>query len=226
MKAHGCEEITGVAAEASAVTGKPSCFSKELQQLALKFADRPVRLAELIESTQGKGYFLALIVISLPFLTPIPLPGFSIPFGVAVMMIGGRLAVGKKPWLPRRLLARELPPGFVGKVLRGATRLARWLEFFLRTRLVFLQDWMVFRRVAGVMIMLSGVLLLLPLPLPFSNSLPALTVLLLAAGALERDGLFFLAGCLMFVVCAAYFAFLALGGARLLENLWGRWLAS
>ena len=68
--------------------------------------------------------------------------------------------------------------------------------------------------------MLSGILLLLPLPIPLTNSLPALSVVLLAAGAMERDGLFFLAGCAMFTVTLAYFGLLAFGGVQLLEKLW------
>jgi hypothetical protein len=67
--------------------------------------------------------------------------------------------------------------------------------------------------------MLSGLLLLLPVPIPLTNSFPALTVVLLAAGAMERDGLFFLAGCAAFVVTLAYFGLLALGGAHLFDNL-------
>ena len=41
----------------------------------------------------------------------------------------------------------------------------------------------------------------------------------LAAGAMERDGLFFLAGCAMFVLTLAFFGLLAFGGAHLLDNL-------
>ena len=63
-------------------------------------------------------------------------------------------------------------------------------------------------------------MLLLPLPIPLTNSFPALTVVLLAAGAMERDGLFFLAGCAMFTVTLAYFGLLAFGGVHLLVNLW------
>lgn len=66
---------------------------------------------------------------------------------------------------------------------------------------------------------MSGLFLIIPLPLPFSNSLPAGTVLLLAAGALERDGLAFLAGCGLFVITAAYFLLLAFGGAQAVEHL-------
>ena len=44
-------------------------------------------------------------------------------------------------------------------------------------------------------------------------------VVLLAAGTMERDGLFFLAGCAMFTVTLAYFGLLAFGGVHLLDNL-------
>ena len=194
-------------------------FSQELKDLADRFGDRPTRLSEILQATQGRGFDLLLLCISLPFLTPIPLPGLSIPFGLVVTVVGARLALGRRPWLPQRLLARELPARFLTKLLKGASRVVRWLEFFLRPRLAVLHEGLVFRRVAGSLIMVSGLLLLLPLPLPFSNFLPALTVVLLAASALERDGAFFLAGCFMFLVTAAYFGFLAFGGAHAIDGL-------
>ena len=121
------------------------------------------------------------------------------------------------------MLERELPSGFLVKVLDGASRLVRWLEFLLRPRLGFLHEQMIYRRVAGTLIMISGLLLALPLPIPLTNSLPALTVVLLAAGALERDGLFFLSGCVAFAVAAAYFGLLVFGGAHVLDELCHRW---
>jgi hypothetical protein len=190
-----------------------------LKDLADRFGDRPTRLSEILQATQGRGFDLLLLCISLPFLTPIPLPGLSAPFGLVVAVAGARLALGRKPWLPQRVLTRELPPRFLTNLLKGASRVVRWLEFFLRPRLAVLHEGLVFRRVAGALMMVSGLLLVLPLPLPFSNSLPALTVVLLAASALERDGACFLAGCLMFLVTAAYFGFLAFGGALAIDGL-------
>jgi hypothetical protein len=70
--------------------------------------------------------------------------------------------------------------------------------------------------------MLSGALLLLPLPIPLSNTLPTVTVVLLAGGAIERDGLLSLAGCAAFVLTLAFFGLLAFGGAHLLDDLWHR----
>ncbi|MBE0541868.1 MAG: exopolysaccharide biosynthesis protein [Verrucomicrobia bacterium] len=195
-------------------------FSRELEELAARFDQRPVCLADLLHTTQGRGFNLLLVFISLPFLTPLPLPGLSVPFGLVVLFIGARMALGKKPWLPQRLLQRQMPPQFLGKVLRAATRVVRFLEWFLRPRLAFLHDQFIYRRLAGAMIALAGVFLLLPLPVPFSNTLPAWTILLLAAAALERDGLCFLAGGFLFLATVGFFALLAFGGTQAVERFW------
>lgn len=179
-----------------------------------RFDDRPVCLGEILEATQGRGYYLLLLLITLPFVGPIPLPGFSIPFGLTVTLVGTRLALDQKPWLPRRLLQREMPAHSLSKWLGAVSRIMRGLEFFLRPRLLFVPNHAVFRRTAGLLIALSGLMLMLPFPLPFSNSLPAWTVILLSAGALGRDGVFFFGGCVAFVISVAFFVLVALGGAE------------
>ena len=194
-------------------------FSQELRDLAQHFAGRPARVSEILAATQGRGFNLLLLLIGLPFLTPVSLPGFSTPFGFVVLLIGGRLALGRQPWLPKKILEHELPARFIAKVLAAASLMVRWLEVLLRPRLDFLEEQWIYRRIAGTLIMLSGLLLLLPLPIPLTNTLPALTVVLLAAGAIERDGLFFLAGCATFILTLAFFGLVAFGGARLLDNL-------
>ena len=60
---------------------------------------------------------------------------------------------------------------------------------------------------------------LLPLPVPFSNAFPALTIILLAAAGLERDGAVFIAGCIQFVLCLGFFALLGLGGSEVWQRL-------
>ncbi len=200
---------------------KPTAFSAELQALIDRFDDRPVRLGEILEATQGRGYYLLLLLIALPFVGPIPLPGVSIPFGLAVTLLGTRLALDRKPWLPQRLLRHEFPARSLGKLLGAVRRIMRGIEYFLRPRLAFVSDRAVFRRLAGLLIAISGLMLMLPLPLPFSNSLPAWTVILLAAGSLGRDGLFFILGCVSFALSVAYFTLVALGGMSVLDRLRG-----
>jgi hypothetical protein len=126
-----------------------SRFSTELQDLAQQFADRPARLAELLAATQDRGFDVLLLPIALPFLTPIPLPDLSTPFGFVVLVIGARLALGRRPWLPATLLQRELPARFIARVLAAASPAVRWLEVLLRPRLDFLHEQWIYRRIAG-----------------------------------------------------------------------------
>jgi hypothetical protein len=200
----------------------PTAFSAELRELVARFEDRPVRLVEIFEATQGRGYHLLLLLIALPFVGPIPLPGFSIPFGLVVSLLGLRLAIDRGPWLPQRLLQREVSTLALRRIIAATSRVLRAMELLVRPRLAFVPDHLIFSRIAGVLITASGAMLMLPFPLPFSNSLPAWTVLLLSAGALGRDGLFFFAGCAMFLVTLAFFALVICGGEEAFEIL--RWI--
>lgn len=197
----------------------PLRLSEEIARLVTTFAERPVRLREILETTHGRGYTLLLALLALPFCTPIPLPGLSTPFGIVIALIGFRLSLREKPWLPERLLNTELPPKFFPKFLTATQRLVRGMEFCLRPRWTWLLDAGVLHHAYGAMILVCGVLLLLPLPVPFSNTLPALTVVLLAAAILERDGYFVIAGLVMFTVTIGFFGSLAVSGAAIFDWL-------
>jgi hypothetical protein len=194
-------------------------LSEEMAGLARVFQDRPVRVRELVETTRDRGYDLVLIFLVLPFLTPISLPFISTPFGLSVAVIGLRMALGQKPSLPQRLLEKELPPRFFSKLLRAASRLLRGMEYFLRPRLAFMRETFVFQRLTGILIAISGFYLLLPLPIPLTNFMPAVTILLLAAGALERDGVFLIGGWMMFGLSTLYFTLIAIGGRQAVEMI-------
>jgi len=212
------DSISGVSSSRLAAT---TMLSASLRGLAARFKQRPVRLQEVMDAIHGRGYNLLLILLSAPFLTPVPLPLVSTPFGVIIALVGLRLALGRKEHLPRRIMNRRLPPRFFPKLLSAAGWLISWIERVVRPRMEFFHGLIVFKRAAGALIGVSGLLLLLPLPVPFSNFFPACTVMLLASGALGRDGLFYLGGCASFCVSAGYFVLIPLGGMKLVNSLLG-----
>jgi hypothetical protein len=207
----------------------PRRLSEELQRLIETFAERPVRLREVVAAVRHRSYTMLLILLTFPFCTPVPLPGVSLPFGLAVAFIGLRLALGQKPWLPARLLDAELPPRFFQKLLSAARRLVAWLEHFLKPRWSWFFELPLAQHGLGAVICCCGLLMMLPFPIPFSNGLPALTVLLLAAAMLEEDGAFALAGGVMFALTLGYFAVVFWGGTEavsLLKETFGNFLAA
>ena len=195
-------------------------LSSQLARLAAGFADRPVRLGELIDVLQLRGYDAVLIFLAFPFITPVPLPGFSSLFGTVIALLGLRMALAQRPWVPERIKAHVLPGRFLPKLLLVTSRMFGRLEKLLKPRLFYPEYPAAFQRTSGVIILVCGLLLLLPLPVPFSNAFPALTIILLAAAGLERDGAVFIVGCVQFVLCLGFFALLGVGGSE----VWQRFL--
>lgn len=202
----------------------PRKLSEELAGLRAKLGSKPVTLREVIYTLRGRAYTLLLILLALPFITPIPLPGLSTPFGLAIGFIALRLALGQRPWLPMKLQRRQLPAGFFDKVFAVAGKVIGLLESFLRPRLALISAPGAMLQLHALFILISSLALLLPLPIPFSNSFPAWTILLLAAGMLERDGLFILLGYFVFVLGVLYFVLLG-EAAEHIVNAVVRWIS-
>lgn len=199
------------------VQERPRRLSGEIEALLAALSERPVTLREIIAVTHSRAYTLLLILLSLPFCLPIPVPGLSTALGAVIALIGLRLSLRADPWLPAAVLDAPVPSAKVALILRGSLKLARGLEVFLRPRLCFLVDYALLHHFYGAMICVSGLLLLLPLPIPFSNLIPALAIICLSAAMIERDGYFIIAGTIMFLFTLVFFGAIFFGGAAMIS---------
>lgn len=203
-------------------TPAPRKLSEELAGLHARAGERAVTLREVIYVLRNRAYLLLVILLSLPFIQPVPLPGLSTPLGLAIVLIALRLSLGQKPWLPMRIQRAELPAGFFGKLMTLTERLVRFLESVLRPRWAAVTGTPLLNQLHAIVILISALILLLPLPIPFSNLLPAWAIFLLACGLLERDGLFITLGYVAFLFGAAYFILLG-GIAQELVEIGLKW---
>lgn len=145
-----------------------------------------VTIGQIIDRAgeSGFGFLFGLMA-----LITLPLPGVSLPFGVAIGIGAVQMIAGlHRPWLPKWLRKRRLP---VSKIAWLSSRLSRWtagLERIIRPRLGFATRgpfWIA----CGVGVVLQALLLGLPLPIPGSNWPFILVLVLYAIGLLELDGL-------------------------------------
>jgi hypothetical protein len=153
---------------------------------------RPVRLGDLVDRTADRGYGLLLMVLGLPMLIPFLPPGSSTLVGpiyaaFAVQMLRG----SQRPWIPRRFREAVLAGGTVKALRDRGLPVIRALERLSRPRGLWVSEAIMIRAV-GVMVLLMGLVLLSPLP--FLNTLPAVSVMLIGMGLLNRDAVFALAG--------------------------------
>ena len=192
----------------------PQSLSDELHELAERFKHHAVTVDEVIGVLGDRAYTLLIILFALPFGSPVTLPGMSTPLGLMIAIMAGRFALGLPPWLPQKLRRTQLTPGFFPRLLEGASKIIELIERVLCARMPRLTATPRLVRLHAVMVCLAGCILLVPAPIPFSNTLPALGVLLGAAGVMERDGLAILAGYVFTALGIAYFALIALMGAE------------
>ncbi len=199
---------------------RPRRLSELLDGMRLTFADRRATLREVVRLLEGRAYTLLIVIFALPFVAPVSVPGSSTPLGLVIASVAVQLAVGRLPWLPKRVLDSPLPAGFFTKLVPVTAKIVKALERVLHPR------WLVWTATRSVrafhLFAIAGAALLLALPIvvPFTNMTPGWVILLLGCGLLERDGIALLVGYLVF---AATLTFFTLIGSALTEGVVHGW---
>jgi hypothetical protein len=200
----------------------PRRLSEDLRDLLREAGGRSMTLGELEEILRGRGFALFLLLLSLPFAFPIAIPGLSIPFGIVIMILGMRIVLGMKPALPGFILRREVPYRVLEKTVGFGLKLSTRMEKLIRPRMHFLQRWPGMINLIGLGIFSGGLMLSLPLPpfIPLSNTIPAVSVILLTAGLMERDGLLVLFGYILNILGWVYFIVMFALAGHGVSKLW------
>jgi hypothetical protein len=148
----------------------------------------------IINTTQERAFGVLMAFLCLPFVQPIPLPGLSVVFGIALVLLGAQLAIHRnRPWLPQRMLAIKLPQKFGTKVIGFVAKIFRPLEKIVRPRLLFMQNkWSL--TVVGIALVIDGLFLVVLPPFPGSNIIPGWMALIKILGITEEDGVCLIIG--------------------------------
>ncbi len=167
-------------------------------------------LQDIFDVLGTEGHFVLITFLTIPFLQPIPLLGMSTPFGLLISFIIGLAYFGKPPWLPKRWAKKRIPASTVSKIAEGSEKIVLKLAFIFHPRAKFLFQ-RPFRDLNMIILIFNAVLLSLPLPIPFSNAIPAWVILLQSLAHLEQDGLFIILSYVQTFICVVYFLYLAKG---------------
>lgn len=181
-----------------------------LHACAIEAGEGHLKLGRLFERLGDSSFGFISFVHTLPFLQPLSLGPISTAAGASLMALGGQMIKGREtPWLPERINNLTLHGKFWRILITTAEKALQVGRRMTRPRLSGLVHGPRARSLAGFIIAASGLLLAVPLAgVPFSNTLPALAVLLVCLGELEEDGLMVLLALVMLGLTVAYFALL------------------
>jgi len=190
-------------------------IAERIDSAILHLPSGAVTLAEIRSLIGREGLLVLAAFLTLVFLVPVSVPGVSTVFGAGILLIGVCRFLGKELWVPALLTKREIPSEKLAGALRKGMVFFRRLERLSRPgRVACFASGRVVAFVNDGGLVLGAVLLMMPFGLvPFSNTLPALAVLFLAVGLLQKDGLCILLGHLLNLATIVYFGLLISAGA-------------
>ncbi|HEV7299070.1 MAG TPA: exopolysaccharide biosynthesis protein [Tepidisphaeraceae bacterium] len=178
-------------------------LSEDLKGLLVESDGKGLTVGQILAALRERGHAVVLLILTLPFLFPIPTMGLSAPAGAAIALFGITLMIGRQPWMPNFFRKRHLSHEAVEKLVQKAVKWADRLQSLLKPRMQFML-WPGVNVVLGISLIILGFVMALPLPIPFTNAIPAFGIILLLLGIIERDGVFVLAGQLLtFLIVAA-----------------------
>jgi hypothetical protein len=184
--------------------------------------ERPaqVTLADILLLAQERVFGFLLVVLSLPSALPVPAPGYSVPFGILIFLLAMQLIAGAKtPWLPAKMMNHHIKLETVQGFLRAGLPWLRRIEAIARPRLSYICTTLPGRITIGMAIALMAISMMIPIP--GTNTLPAMGIFVTSFGLLEDDGAISLGGlvlCLMgAILTTSILLALVWGGSSILD---------
>ncbi len=144
-------------------------------------------IGELSAAVGEKGFGLLLMILSLPSALPVPAPGYSTPFGIAIAIIAIQMLTGRhRLWLPEKIKGVRIHPKFAGKMVGSVSKFLHAVERFIKPRHLWIRSRLGHSALACVILIMACLMML---PIPLTNTFPAMVIFIIGIGLSEEDGL-------------------------------------
>jgi hypothetical protein len=206
------------------VSEKKVVTTEILEGVINKTSADKISINDLIVAMDAGGFGLIMTIFSLPIIIPLP-PPFPSLISIPMVVFSFQMMLGyKSPKLPKRFSNFSIKRSVLAMMVEKSSPYIKKAESFVRPRLLPLSsDW--FIKIIGFFCFAFSMSVLLPLPL--SNFIPGLGVLIASFGLLGKDGIIILLGlligCLGVVITAAA-VFLGVEAVYLVKNWIINWL--
>ncbi|MGG6264833.1 exopolysaccharide biosynthesis protein [Leptolyngbya sp. AN03gr2] len=178
--------------------------SELLQNLLRQHSGETIRLGELIQSLGSRAFGPTLLICALPEALPLPIAGVSAIIGTPLLIFSVQLLLGySSPRLPKWLSNRTFRRKDFEKAVREILRYLHRFEKVIRPRWQFATTSIVERWLGLLFVVLAVVIML---PIPFGNFLPAIAIVTISLGLIEADGVLVVVGSIAAVIILAIMA--------------------
>ena len=173
----------------------PKAKHEPLSQVLNEFAASAkgnINFADLRDALGDRAFAALLVLFSSINLIPITPPGTTLIFGIPPLIIAVQMILGqKKVWLPKFILDRPISAERFLSLMSYVTPRLRKMEQYIKPRYWPFSP-MLGERVVGILCALLSILVILPIP--GANWIPAFSMVLMGLSLSERDGLLLITG--------------------------------
>ncbi len=175
-----------------------------------------VKLGDILSIAGERIFGFLFVILALPSALPIPAPGYSIPFGILMLILAVQLIVGcQLPWLPQRMLNSQIKLEQAQGFVKAGMPWLKKIEALTRPRMTYICTSLPGRVLIGLAISAMSVFMMIPIP--GTNTLPAIGIFITAFGLQEDDGFISLTGLIVCVLAAGVVAGILIGGVSILS---------
>ena len=173
-----------------------------------------IKLSDILSLAGERIFGFLFIILALPSALPIPAPGYSIPFGIVMFLLAIQLIIGRRrPWFPDKSIKLSRAQGFVKAGIPWLKR----IEALTHPRISFVCTSLPGRIVLGTAIALMSICMMIPIP--GTNTVPAMGIFIVGFGLQEEDGFISLAGLGVCLVALAAVVGILFTGVSILDVL-------
>lgn len=167
--------------------------SEILNDLSESFISDSMSIKEIELFFGSRGFGIMLLIFSLPLAIPIPVPpGFTTIASIPLIIFSTQMMIcAKHPWLPKWLNEKKIKKRTIEVLVQKANFFFRKIEKISKPRLNFLNTKMA-EPFLGFFCLLCSISIANPIPL--TNMIPAIGIVMVSFGFINQDGLIVLLG--------------------------------
>jgi hypothetical protein len=189
-----------------------------LESVVVQSVEDSITLFEIKEILHERGFALLMLLFSLPLSIPLPVPpGYTTILSLPIIFFAVQIIIGyDSPWLPNFLGKKSIKRKTLAFLIEKTVPILRKLEKLTRARIPLFNN-PVGERVYGIISLLCG--LSIAIPLPLTNFIPAGGIVFMSLGVLNRDGIMAILGMVTSAVGLLITALVILLGHKVVVEL-------
>ncbi|KGP62493.1 sugar transporter [Legionella norrlandica] len=162
-----------------------------------------ITFQRILQALGERVFGIALIFFALPIALPFSfIPGVSFVFSVPILLFACQMIFARKTlWLPPIIAKRTIHHKSISKIVHSFVPYLIRVEYFLKPRWTFMTNRPMEIITGSVIFCLA---MFLMLPIPFSNFIFAIVIIIFGLGLIEKDGFLIVLGHLVTVIYMSF----------------------